>query len=477
MFQYTVKRILIFIPTLLVISLIAFTLSKLAPGDPVELILKGGLGGEAGQAADKIAGERAYLEKAKELGLDLPVFYLSLSPAAYPDTLYQVAQKAQRENLSNLIGQYGNWQEIQAYYKSLKALELKQFEVQEDSTNYSARRKVKTNVKDLLVTEKDAKVTRLIEEMTQAVKGNASMALIGSSVQAVQQNYAALKSNATTYKKYIPAIHWYGSNNQYHYWITNFFKGDFGVSYSDNRPVSSKISDALKWTLIINIIAIFLAYLLSIPIGVFTALKKDSRFDRITTTILFILYSLPSFWIGTILIVFLTTPEYGTWLDWFPTGGITSDSISSDASFFTRWSDIGYHLILPVFCVTYGALAFISRQMRGGMLSVIRQDYIRTARAKGLDESTITWKHAFRNSLFPIITLFASIFPRAVGGSIAIEVIYGIPGMGQLLFQSILSRDWPIVFTVLMLVAILTMIGNLIADMLYAVADPRVSFK
>ena len=115
--------------------------------------------------------------------------------------------------------------------------------------------------------------------------------------------------------------------------------------------------------------------------------------------------------------------------------------------------------------------------MRGGMLNVIKQDYIRTAHAKGLPENQIVWKHAFRNSLFPIITLFASIFPAAIAGSTVIEVIYSIPGMGFLAYSSIIARDWPVVFTILMFAAILTMIGNLIADFLYAVADPRVSYK
>ena len=148
-----------------------------------------------------------------------------------------------------------------------------------------------------------------------------------------------------------------------------------------------------------------------------------------------------------------------------------------DVSFTAKYMDILYHLFLPTFCITISSFAYLSRQMRGAMLGVLRQDYIRTADSKGLSEHKVIWKHAFRNSLFPIITLFSSVFPRALSGAIAIELIYNVPGMGVLVLRAIGERDWPIVFTVAMLAAILTMIGNLIADILYAVVDPRISFK
>lgn len=474
MFQYVIKRILIFLPTLFIISLLAFALSKVAPGDPVELITRGGLqAGDAGQVADMLATERTYYETAERLGLHLPVFYGALSSAAYPDSLYKVVKKDQREMLSDLAAQYGNWQHISDYFQALKKVEYETFAIPPDSANYSARRKVRSGVRDLFMATKDNKITRILTDVETAAQSDSSMMGLLPHVQTLSNQYAAVKSEATPMNNYIPSLKWYGFNNQYHRWITNFFQGDFGFSYLDNRPISSKMWDALRWTLLLNLVAIVLAYLLSIPIGVSTANRKDTAYDRISTTLLFILYSLPSFWIGTLLIVFFTTSEYG--MNFFPTGGISE--LGPSAPFMQRAMDIGYHMILPVFCITYGSLAFISRQMRGGMLSVVRQDYIRTARAKGLDENVITWKHAFRNSLFPIITLFASVFPAAIAGSVAIEVIYGIPGMGKLVYEAIIARDWPVVYTVLMFAAILTMIGNLIADMLYAVADPRVTFN
>ena len=297
---------------------------------------------------------------------------------------------------------------------------------------------------------------------------------LGQEVKNLLASYDHVKNNKTPSKLWTPTFRWYGFNNQYHLWFTGFITGNFGKSTQDGREVVEKIKNALSWTLLLNFISIFLAYLISIPLGVKAAANRDSVFDKTSTLVTFLLYSLPSFWIATILVVFFTTPEYGAWTNIFPSIGLGKNyGISSGWANF--W-DTAAHLILPVFCLTYTALAFISRQVRGGMLDVLKMDYIRTARAKGVDQKKVIWKHAFRNSLFPIITLFAAVFPATMAGSVVIEVIFNIPGMGRLAFDAIFADDWPIVFSVLMLAAILTIIGNLVADMLYATTDPRVTF-
>ncbi|MGH2575534.1 MAG: ABC transporter permease, partial [Ignavibacteria bacterium] len=171
-------------------------------------------------------------------------------------------------------------------------------------------------------------------------------------------------------------------------------------------------------------------------------------------------------------IVFLANVEY---LKIFPTSGLTTLG-SDNWGFFSRAWDRIWHLILPIACFTYPAFAFLSRQMRGSMLEVIRQDYIRTARAKGLKEKTVVLKHALRNSLIPIITLFGSVFPALVGGSVIIETIFSIPGIGQLTFQALVARDYPLIMAGLVISAVMTVVGLLVVDILYAVVDPRIAF-
>lgn len=469
MLQYLLKRTLIFIPALLVISLLAFGLSKAAPGDPVELKLRG-FGPDQQNLAN---AERIYRETAGFLGLDKPVFYLGLSSVAYPDTLYSILRRDHRENLSRLVAQYGNWEPVSGYYHQLLEMNGLMYRLsQREGSN--AFRTIRSSMQQLFITHSDIRINSLLDEAEALVQQDSSLAAsLQGPVRELRAAYQAIKEQRRPELLYIPDIKWYGLDNQYHNWITGFLRLDFGASYYDSRPVADKMKDALFWTILINGIAILLAYLLSIPLGVFSAIWKDSLFDRSSTIILFVLYSLPSFWIGTMLLVFFTTPEYG--MDWFPSIGL--GNLPAEAPFWSRFWETASHLGLPVFCLAYGALAFISRQMRGGMLNVIRQDYIRTAWAKGLSSRDVIWKHAFRNSLFPIITLFANIFPAVFAGSVAIEVIFNIPGMGKLTIDAIMQRDWPVVYTVLMLSAILTMAGILIADVLYAWADPRVSYS
>lgn len=259
---------------------------------------------------------------------------------------------------------------------------------------------------------------------------------------------------------------------QYWIWVTNMVQGDFGTSFVDNRPVIQKILERIPVTLSIAIIVIFLEYIIAIPIGIYSAAKQYSFWDRTSTVVLFVLYSLPSFWIATMAIIFLANVEY---LKIFPTSGLTTLG-SENWSFIARAWDRVIHLILPVLCYAYPSFAFLSRQMRGSMLEVIRQDYIRTARAKGLQEKKVVLKHALRNSLIPIITLFGGIFPALVGGSVIIETIFSIPGVGQLAYQAIIARDYPLVMAELVISAVLTVVGLLLVDILYAFVDPRIAF-
>lgn len=480
MLRYLLRRILLFIPTLLVISLLAFGLSKVAPGDPVELLLRGGAEVQGTGRGNPEAVERVYAGAAKRLGLDKPPFYISLSSRAYPDTLYRITRKDYRETLHKLIAQYGNWPEIQVYIKTIGEVEQALRHVP-DTIAPQAVTTIRQSVQQLYVSYADAKIqgqfnkmAALLDEFPKTGDALFYRNRLEEQLADLQQQYSQVQETATPSKLYVPDVKWHGLDNQYHNWFVNFLKGDFGISYLDQRPVWHKLKDALFWTLILNALAVIFAYGLSIPLGVWSAVKKGSSFDRATTITLFILYSLPTFWIATMLVVFFTTPEYGRWLDIFPSVGL--GSLRSDAPFWSRFWEVASHLILPVFCLTYASLAIIARQVRGAMLDTLRHDYIRTARAKGVPENTVIWKHAFRNALFPLITLFASVFPAALAGSVILEYIFLIPGMGKLVLDSITARDWPTVFAILMLGAVLTMVGILIADILYALADPRVAY-
>lgn len=260
---------------------------------------------------------------------------------------------------------------------------------------------------------------------------------------------------------------------QYLLWVKRVFTFDFGNSYKDHRPVWDKIAERLPVTLQLNIISIFLVYLIAIPCGVYSATHQGTITDKSLTLGFFFLYSLPSFWVAVLLIMFLGG---GDFLDVFPVYGISS--IGAERMGAVSWLvDRMWHLVLPVVCLTYGGLAFLSRLTRANMLEVIREDYVKTARAKGLSERVVIYKHALRNALLPIVTLLAALLPAMFGGSIIIESIFSIPGMGQLGFEAVLSRDYPLIMAETTISALLTLVGLLMSDVLYAALDPRIKLE
>ncbi len=260
---------------------------------------------------------------------------------------------------------------------------------------------------------------------------------------------------------------------QYLLWVKRVITFDFGTSYKDHRKVWDKIAERLPVTLQINIISILLVYLIAIPCGIYSATHSGSWQDRVLTVVFFVLYSLPSFWVAVLLIMFLGGGDF--W-DVFPVYGISA--LGAESWSFSKWFlDRLWHLVLPVACLTYGGLAYLSRLARSGILEVIREDYIRTARAKGLRERVVIYKHALRNALLPIVTLLAFLLPGMFGGSVIIESIFSIPGMGQLSFEAVLSRDYPVIMAIVTISAMLTLVGLLLSDILYAALDPRIKLE
>jgi peptide/nickel transport system permease protein len=256
---------------------------------------------------------------------------------------------------------------------------------------------------------------------------------------------------------------------QYWSWLKKIGRGDLGTSFSsDHRPVSDKIWERLPITILINLLSLVIIIAVAVPIGVLSAVHQDSLFDKVTAVLVFIGFAVPTFWLALLLMIF-----FGIHLGWLPISGLRS----LNYEYLNTWEqflDLAKHLILPVFISAFGGLAGLSRYMRANMLEVIRQDYILTARAKGLSERQVIYKHALRNALLPAITILGLSIPGLIGGSVIFETIFAIPGMGQLFYMSVMARDYPTVMGILLIGAILTLVGNLIADVSYAVADPRI---
>jgi peptide/nickel transport system permease protein len=214
-------------------------------------------------------------------------------------------------------------------------------------------------------------------------------------------------------------------------------------------------------------------YVIAIPLGIYSAVRPGSGFDQLSTALIFMLYSLPSFWVGVLLIVYFCGGDY---FAWFPPGGLRSLEYSADWPLTRRLADLSIHLALPIFVTTLGSYTELSRYMRSAMLENARQDFIRTARAKGVPERTVVLKHMLRNSLIAMVTIVAGVLPGLIGGSVIIEKMFSIPGIGQLGYQAVLARDYPVVLALFATSSFLTLLGILLADLALALVDPRISF-
>lgn len=256
---------------------------------------------------------------------------------------------------------------------------------------------------------------------------------------------------------------------QYVEWVGRIVRLDFGLSMSqDRRPVMEKITERLPLTISMNVISLALTLLIAIPIGIRAARCPGGWFDKGSTLFVYIGFAMPGFWLAMLLIL-----QFSIKWQVLPISGLTS----MDYEYLSAWgkfSDLAAHLTLPIFIYTFGSLAGMSRFMRSSMLEALRQDYVRTARAKGVPEHSVVYRHAMRNALLPVITLLGLSIPGLIGGSVIIESIFALPGLGQLFYEAVMARDYQLIMGNLVFGAVLTLAGNLIADLSYALADPRI---
>ncbi|MEY5041178.1 MAG: hypothetical protein RLZZ414_720 [Bacteroidota bacterium] len=485
MLLYIVKRILIFIPTLFLISILAFVISVNSPADPVEQLTRAA--SMEGGVEDKNSAENSIKnEIRKKLGLDLPLFYMSLASWADCDTLHLIPEKKSRENLSRLVKKYGNWQNVQNYNH-----QLIQFHNLVKTTEYTTEQlEISTDLSFLVLNLQQINQHESINQ--NFVEINNKIQIINNSslqiaFQEVKKSYEYLVNHSGGIQRFLPKLKINGLQNQYHLWLfgdigldekrgkNGVLMGDFGNSYSDNQPIIQKIGSKFFYSFILVMLSIFISYLVSIPLGIYAAYKKDQKFDRISSVLVFMLYSLPGYFVGTILLYWFANPDNFVW---FPIGGVKDASIYQENwSVFQKISHQAPYFVLPLITYTYSSFAFISRMIRGSMVEVLQQDYIRTARAKGLSEKRVILVHALRNSLLPIITMIADIFPAALGGSVILETIFSIPGLGLEIYTAVISTDIPMIVAVFTLTGLLTVVGYLVSDILYAIVDPRITIK
>lgn len=470
MVTYILRRLLFFIPTLFVITLVAFWISVSSPIDPVENLTGPGEGQtiQGDNLAVAQQREETRTRVREKLNLHLPLFYVGLGSLAEPDTLYKFYDREVHTALSQLLSQSGNWDAVFSYYESVKSL------LEIEKTAFQDIQKVPRSQRDLLekTLYKGFSITKGLQaqgskqvlterfyQLDTLFSNKPFFAQLDSTLDNTKAAFDRISTEATTWKSYVPTLFFYGIDNQYHKWIWQIItEFNFGYSYENGQNISKRIGNLMYWSFLFAMTSSILAYLIAIPLGLLGATFPRSRFDKATTISVFALDSLPNFWVATLLLVTFANPDV---LNWFP-----SSFNEMDAGF--------ERFVLPLIAYTYGGIAFTSRVMRASMLEVIQQDYMRTAHAKGLKKWTVLLRHGARNALLPIITGFAGFFPSMLGGSVILETIFSIPGMGREIFNACFSKDIPMIMAVFTLMGFLTILGYLVSDILYTFADPRI---
>lgn len=410
----------------------------------------------------------SYERVARNRGLDLPPFYFSISNASFVDTLDEILPFEDRRAVKSWIQQSGNISgslELHAWLKNLLLLSCSHIghATSDYQTCMFLHRSLQTQQLHDLVLQTNS--------FRDSLTGD-SMRLINSKpiVDEMAERLHALIENKTSYRAFsFPTFRWHGVENQYHQWMSGLIQQKPLTSLVDGRDAWSKIYDAIKWTLVLNGLALLIALIAGTWIGIWSGKHDGSSKEKNINYFLFALFAIPSFWLGTLFIYFLSS---GEWLRIFPAGGL-GDYHDAD-SLFSRWGIILYHLFLPVMCLALGALAYVSRQMKQSVLHEYKQPYVASLRHMGISEKTILRKHVVRNAMFPIITIIGASIPALLSGSLIIEVIFGIPGMGRLMFNSLMSRDWPVAFPILMTGGFVTVVSYILTDIIYFWADPRV---
>lgn len=479
MVQYTIKRLLLVIPTFFMISLLIFAVLNVAPGRP-------GATGGAGQGEQQNQEQKeSYRIFKEQFNLDKPILV---------NTRYGLTQDEVRELLvvgHNVDGGQLAKDRIKAQdalddYREYLVRHLVQLLDDPDPSlqrlvvnqlTVSAQRPFENDRRGDEEQREEARAkNRLIGDGNQLVKqlrvdSDASPEDLAAAVQAWKDWYTPEMQERYTFEGSEKAWIFFFDTRFAKYW-ENLIHLDFGVSTVDRRPVLETLLGKIKYSLSLTTIAVILAYTIAVPIGIFSAVRQGTKLDAAVTVVLFIMFSLPTFFTGTVMLKLFTE---GDPFAFFPTGDFQTMHSQSWTSWDTA-KDIVWHLVLPIATYTSVSLAALSRYARTGVIDVIRSDYIRTARAKGLSEPVVIIKHAVRNGMIPILTLLGGLLPALVAGSVVIEVVFNIPGMGQYIYNSINLRDYNAVMAVLLASSFLALIGILLSDLSYALVDPRISF-
>lgn len=456
---YILKRLALGVPALLIITSIVFLLSKAMPGNSGTYLLEQD-GGGIGSLADGVEREKTFRTYLQRTGQDKPLFYFSLSSRAEPDTLNKILHDNQRHFLKQLCFEYGDWQYVYGYYQALKQLQLGVEQLHRVS-------RLQPVVEQLFTAVSEAEIKERLYRFTLIAKENGTD--LNASVRLVQRRFEQMRENRKPYSKLVPVFLWNGNDNQYHAWLEGLLKGNMGFSLKGYRPVSTVIGEAIGVTLIMSITALCIGWAAALVLGILVNLPTFRKIGRPIMAGLYVLDTVPLFLLSFLLLIIFSTASYqGAFLAFR-----VEDCAGGSGGLFGVGA-LMYQLVLPIACMSLAVLPYITAQVDRAIKEELKKEYIKTGYAKGLADIVILRRHVLHNAWVPLITLFTNQLPAIISGAVVVEVIFAIPGMGRLLVDTVSGRDYPVILGIVVIVATLKIVSNILADILYAIVDPRI---
>ncbi len=472
-----IRKLTNFILSLAFIVLAGFIIVVNAPGNPVQTILH-----NSGENSNASATALTQQQLSHRLGLDLPSFYFSIHALAEPDTFYRIYPESERETLQRLYRQYGNWNTVSDYYKNLKffqqeviAHRLKNNEQQFDKIEKCLAALLNFKGSE---TGYDASILNG-DDFKQVTAARSNDDILSNAYQELLHSWQKLKQCEPNWRNYIPVIS-FDAKNRFQQWMfgneysNGVLKGDFGISYTTQQPVWYELLPKIKWSLFITFTALLISVLIAFPLGVFVVKHPQSFLNRVLQVYYNLAFAAPVFWVATLLLFLFANQSF---LRIFPAYGVQPLLGFDDENMLSKIFITAWHLVLPLICYSYSSIALLAYTLQHSLSDVMKQDFIRTAFSKGLSLKQVINRHALRNAILPLVTLISNFFPAAIAGSVIIENIFSIPGMGNAIVNSVYTQNYPVLVAILILTGFFTLAGYLLADLVYRMIDPRIKFN
>ncbi len=469
---YFSKRLIFFVPICLLLIACTFLLTRSVPGDALDQMLMRSEGVSVSSADYQNRKEKL----AQRLGLDKPLFYFSITTLAEANAYRYFNEPKEKNAFYQLLNTYGDYKNVCSYYDAIKNVEAGLMLVKDQVAYRTEINEVLTQLRALKIETNETNIQQQLQLMSVELK---TLSAFSALPVYINDKFSLLLQNKKGWRRYVPVIN-VNSNNQFHSWFfgdennRGMVSGNLGTSYYTGKPVITILKERTGWSLLLTLTSVLFAYALSVPLAAWLVYKNKKGLNSFFDLVVSVFYATPVYLLGVALLFILSNPDV---LNVLPSSGVKPlGGFLPGTSFADKMGITILHLFIPLICYTYATFAFLLRTTKSLLNGQLKAGYVKTAYAKGLHPRTIVFKHALKNAVLPLAAVFTNVFPAILGGSVIIETLFSIPGIGLETFNAAVSRNYPVIAAVFMLTGILTLIGFILSDFITSQLDPRISF-